>query len=190
VAKSKSSSLCLSPSAAATLTFAGVYLGQAVAALAGVLAISGECGTGMISVTLAAMPRRGRLLVAKTLVLAGPVRAASALAAAARLLAGAVILPGHGFTADHGFDLLGPAMWRAASCAAVYLTLVALLSLGVTTTVRDPAAATRACSRSSVWSSATTCGAASNRSARCPRASSAWPRGPACSSLPGRAWEW
>jgi len=128
----------------ARLSLAGVYLGQAVAALAGVLVIGGEYGTGMISVTLTAIPRRGRLLAAKALVLAGPVLAASALVAGACLLAGGLILPGHGFTPGHGFDLASPAMWRAACCAALYLTLVALLGLGVTTAVRDPAAATGA----------------------------------------------
>jgi ABC-2 type transport system permease protein len=33
-------------------------------------------------------------------------------------------------------------MWRAAGCAALYLTLVALLGLGVTAALRDAAAAT------------------------------------------------
>jgi ABC-2 type transport system permease protein len=128
----------------ARISLSGVYLGQAVAALAGVLAIGGEYGTGMISVTLAAMPRRGRVLAAKALVLAVPALAASALTACACLVAGGLILPGHGFTAGHGFDLAGPAMWRAGCCAALYLTLVALLGLGVATVVRDPAAATGA----------------------------------------------
>jgi ABC-2 type transport system permease protein len=128
----------------ARLIFAGVYLGQAVAAVAGVLAIGGEYGTGMISVTLAAVPRRGRLLAAKVLVLGGPALAASVLAAGVCLLAGAVILPGHGFTAGHGFDLASAAMWRAAGFAALYLTLVAVLGLGVTAVVRDPAVATGA----------------------------------------------
>jgi ABC-2 type transport system permease protein len=128
----------------ARLSLAGVYLGQAVAALAGVLAIGGEYGTGMISVTLAAIPRRGRVLAAKALVLAGPVLAASVLAAGTCLLAAVLVLPGHGFTSAHGFDLAGPAMWRAACCAALYLALVALLGLGVATVVRDPAVATGA----------------------------------------------
>ena len=61
----------------ARISLTGVYLGQTVAALAGVLAIGGEYGTGMIRVTLTAIPRRGRLLAAKTLVLAGPVLAVS-----------------------------------------------------------------------------------------------------------------
>jgi ABC-2 type transport system permease protein len=126
----------------ARLSLAGVYLGQAVAAVAGVLAIGGEYSTGMISVTLTAMPRRGRVLAAKALVLAGPVLAASALAVAASMLAGALILPGHGFT--RRFDLAGPEMWRAACFAILYLTLVALLGLGVTAAVRDAAVGTGA----------------------------------------------
>jgi ABC-2 type transport system permease protein len=126
----------------ARISLAGIYLGQAVAALAGVLAIGSEYGTGMIRVTLTAMPRRGRLLAAKAVVLAGPVLAASALAVAVSMLAGRLILPGHGFTAARGFDLAGGAMWRAAFCAVVYLTLVAVLGLGLAAAVRDSAAAT------------------------------------------------
>jgi ABC-2 type transport system permease protein len=128
----------------ARLSLSGVYVGQAVAALAGVLAIGGEYGTGMIRVSLAAVPRRGRLLAAKTAVLTGPVLTASVLAVAASMAAGTLILPGHGFTAAHGFDLLGWPMWRAALCAVAYLTLVALLGFGVTTAVRDSAAGTGA----------------------------------------------
>jgi ABC-2 type transport system permease protein len=126
----------------ARISLAGVYLGQAVAALAGVLTIGSEHRTGMIRVTLTAIPRRGRLLAAKTLVLAGPVLAASALAVGASMLAGQLILPGRGFTPARGFDLASGPMWRASSCAALYLMLVAVLSLGVTTAVRDSPAAT------------------------------------------------
>jgi ABC-2 type transport system permease protein len=125
----------------ARLSLSGVYLGQAVAALAGVLAIGGEYGTGMIRVTLTAVPRRPRLLAAKALVLAGPVLAASALTLGAAVLAGAIVLPGHGFTPGHGSGLAGAAMARAWCCAVAYLTLVALLGLGVTAIVRDSAAA-------------------------------------------------
>lgn len=119
--------------------FAGVYLGQAVAGLAGVLAIGGEYATGMISVTLTAMPRRGRLLAAKALVLAAPMLAASVLAVGASMLAGALILTGHGSAGE--FAWAGPGLWRAAGFAALYLTLVALLGLGVTAAVRDAAVA-------------------------------------------------
>lgn len=126
----------------AKISLAGVYLGQAIAALAGVRAIGGEYGTGMIRVTLTAIPRRGRLLAAKSLVLAGPVLAASALAVGASMLAGQIILPGHGFTPANGFDLVTGAMWRAALCTIGYLTLVAFLGLGVATVVRESTAAT------------------------------------------------
>jgi ABC-2 type transport system permease protein len=125
----------------ARISLTGVYVGQAVAALAGVLAIGTEYGTGMIRVTLTAIPRRDRLLAAKALVLAGPVLAAAAVALGAAMLAGVFVLPDHGFTAARGFDLASASMWRAWCCAAVYLALVALLALGVTAVVRDSAAA-------------------------------------------------
>jgi ABC-2 type transport system permease protein len=124
------------------LGLAGVYLGQAVAALAGVLALGGEYATGMIHVTLTAIPRRRRLLAAKALVLAGPVLVASALALGAAMLAGVIVLPGHGFTAGHGYDLASWATARAWCCATVYLTLVAVLGLGVAAIVRDSTVAT------------------------------------------------
>ena len=57
------------------------------------------------------------------------------------MLAGWLVLPGHGFTAAQGLDLASGTMWRAACCAALYLMLVAVLGLGVTTVVRDSAAA-------------------------------------------------
>ena len=126
----------------ARISLAGVYLGQAAAALAGVLALGGEYATGMIRVTLTATPRRGRLLAAKALVLAGQVLVASALAMGAATLAGLIVLPGHGFAAGHGFDLASWAGARAWCCATVYLTLVALFGLGVTAIARDSAVAT------------------------------------------------
>jgi ABC-2 type transport system permease protein len=54
----------------ARVSLTGFYLCQPVAAVAGVLAIGGEYGTGMMRVSLTAVPRRGRLLAAKTVVLA------------------------------------------------------------------------------------------------------------------------
>ena len=60
------------------------------------------------------------------------------------LLAGRLILPGHGFTEAHGFPPLslgdGPVL-RAAAGSVLYLGLIALLSLGIATAVREPAAA-------------------------------------------------
>jgi ABC-2 type transport system permease protein len=124
----------------AKISFTGVYLSQAVAAVAGVLAISIEYSTGMIKLSLTAMPRRLTWLFAKAAVLTGPVLVISALAVAGSALAGRLILPGHGFTAAHGYaSLTAGADLRAVVGTVLYLTLVALLSLGVAATIRDPA---------------------------------------------------
>jgi ABC-2 type transport system permease protein len=128
----------------ARMSLAGVDLGQAVVAVLAVLVIGGEYSSGMISVTLAAMPRRTSVLAAKAVVLTGLVLAAGSIGVAGSLLAGRLILPGHGFTPGHGFAPLslsdGPVL-RAATGSVLYLVLVALLSLGVAAAVRDSAAA-------------------------------------------------
>jgi len=98
----------------------------------------------MVRVTLTAMPRRTTMLAAKTGLLVGLVLVAGALAVAGSLLAGRLILPGHGFTPAHGFALLTPAnatVLRAAAGSVLYLVLIALLSLGIATVVRDSAVA-------------------------------------------------
>jgi ABC-2 type transport system permease protein len=128
----------------AKLSLTGIEFGQAIVAVLAVLAITSEYSTGMIRVTLTAMPRRTTVLAAKAGLLAGLVLAAGALAAAGSVLAGRLILPGHGFTPAHGFALLSLAnatVLRAAAGSVLYLALIALLSLGVSTMVRDSAVA-------------------------------------------------
>jgi ABC-2 type transport system permease protein len=128
----------------AKLSLTGIQFGQAVVAVLAVLAISNEYSTGMIRVTLAALPRRTMVLAAKAGLLAGLVLAAGALAVAGSVLAGRLILPGHGFTPAHGFALLSlghAAMLRAAGGSVLYLALIALLGLGISTVVRDSAVA-------------------------------------------------
>jgi ABC-2 type transport system permease protein len=126
----------------AKVTFTGIFPAQAVAAVAGVLAIGDEYSTGMIKLSLTATPQRLTWLLAKAAVLAAPLLAAAALAVAGAALAGRLILPGHGFTPAHGYASLTSATdVRAAIGAVLYLTLVALLSLGVAAAVRDSAAA-------------------------------------------------
>lgn len=126
----------------AAVSFSGIYPGQAVVAVAGVLAIGNEYSTGMIKLSLTAMPRRLTWLFAKAAVLTAAVLAASALAVAGAALAGRLILPGHGVTLAHGYASLTSATdIRAAAGAVLCLTLVALLSLGLAAAVRDSAAA-------------------------------------------------
>ena len=126
------------------LSLTGVQFGQAMVAILAVLVISNEYSTGMIRVTLAAMPRRHAVLAAKAILVAALVLAAGAVAVAGSVLAGHLILPGHGFTVARGFHPVwldyGPTL-RAASGSVLYLALIALLSLGVAVIVRDSAVA-------------------------------------------------
>lgn len=128
----------------ARISLTGVYLGQAVAAILGVLVIGNEYSTGMIGVTLAAMPGRTTVLAAKAAVVAALTLAAGTVAVAGSLLAGRLLLTGHGITPAHGYPALtlgaGPVL-RAAVGSVLYLALIALLSLGVAAVVRDPAPA-------------------------------------------------
>lgn len=128
----------------ARVSLTGTYLGQAVVAILAVVAISGEYASGMIRTTLTAVPSRGAVLAAKAATVSAAVLLAGAAAVLASWLAGRLILPGRGFTAADGYaslSLTDGAMLRAVAGTALYLALVALLSLGVATVVREPAAA-------------------------------------------------
>src|SRR6202035_15708 len=127
----------------AKIGLTGVDLGQVVIALLAVLAIGGEYGSGMIRLTLTAVPRRLTAFTAKALVTAAGALAAAVLAVGGSALAGWLILPGKGLIAANGYVPLSPgnpADLRAACGTVLYLTLIALLAFGVTTAVRDSAA--------------------------------------------------
>src|SRR5205823_7918560 len=116
---------------------------EAVVAGLGGLVIGGEYGTGMIRPTLAATPRRTAVLAAKAAVVTAAVLGAATLAVPASLLAGRLILPGHGFTAANAaaLSLVDGAGLRAAAGSVLYLALIALLTLGAATALRDSATA-------------------------------------------------
>jgi ABC-2 type transport system permease protein len=124
------------------LSLIGVELGQALVAILAVLVISGEYSTGMIRTTLTAMPHRATVFAAKAITLTSVVAVAGTTAVLGSLLAGRLILPRHGFTATRGYPALsladGPTL-RATAGSILYLTLIALLSLGIATIVRDSA---------------------------------------------------
>jgi ABC-2 type transport system permease protein len=128
----------------ARISLTGVDLGQAVVAILAVLMISGEYGTGMIRVTLAAMPRRTTMLAAKAAILTALVLAAGAIAVLGCVLAGQIMLRGHGIDPAHGYPSLSlgaASVLRAAAGSVLYLALIALLSLGTATAVRESATA-------------------------------------------------
>ncbi|HEY0003098.1 MAG TPA: ABC transporter permease [Actinoplanes sp.] len=124
------------------LSLIGVQLGQALAAILGVLVIGGEHRSGMIRTTLTAMPRRATLLAAKAVALTGVVAVAGSAAVLGSLLTARFILPRSGFTVAHGhpaLSLADGATLRATAGSVLYLTLIALLSLGIAAVVRDSA---------------------------------------------------
>ncbi|GAA2713074.1 ABC transporter permease subunit [Actinoplanes palleronii] len=120
------------------LSLVGVVLGQAPAAVLGVLVISGEYGSGMIHTTLTAVPHRVTAFAAKAITLTGVVAAAATIAVLGSLLAGRLILSHHGFTAAPGRPALSLTL-RATTGSILYLTLIGLLSLGIAAVVRNSA---------------------------------------------------
>jgi ABC-2 type transport system permease protein len=128
----------------AKIGLSGIYLGQAVIAVFAVMAVGGEYSTGMIRLTLAAMPRRLTVLSAKAMVITGCAGVSGAVAVLGSFLTGRLILPGRGLTTARGYQLLSLSNGsdlRAATGSVLYLALMALLALGITMAVRDSAAA-------------------------------------------------
>jgi len=124
------------------LALSGVELGQMVLVAFAISAISEEYGTGMILLSLAAVPRRRVLLAAKAANVGFMAILTGVLAVAGCLLVGHQMLPAAGLDAVHGYAPVsisqGPTL-RAAGGTVLYFVLVALLSLGVATAVRETA---------------------------------------------------
>ena len=120
------------PADSARTALTGVQLGQAAVAVLAVQVIGGEYATGMIHTSLAAVPHRLTGLAAKAAVLSAVVAAAAATGVAGSLAAGNALLP---------LEVTGSAVLRASTGSVLYLVLIGLLALGVTTAVRDPATA-------------------------------------------------
>jgi len=128
----------------AKVSLTGIYLGQAIVAVVAVTAVSGEYSTGMIRLTLTAMPRRWLVLAAKAAVVGTAALVTGAVAVLASVLAGRLLLDRHGIDLAHGYQTLSlgdGSVLRAAAGSVLYLGLIALLSLGIATAVRDSAVA-------------------------------------------------
>ncbi|SEL93041.1 ABC transporter permease [Streptacidiphilus jiangxiensis] len=121
----------------ARTALAGVTVGQAVVAVLAVLGVGGEYSTGMIQLSLVAVPARATVLAAKAAVLSALVAVSGGVAVLGSLLAGHLLLPGAPALTD-GSSL------RAAVGSVLYLVLVALLALGVAFAIRDGGAASGA----------------------------------------------
>jgi ABC-2 type transport system permease protein len=128
----------------AKLALTGLYLGQVLAACVGVLVVGGEYDTGMIRVTLTAMPRRLWVLAAKAVMVLGALLAASLVGVLGSFITGRLVLPGRGLSAANGYVVLSLSAGtdlRAFCCAVLYLVLIALMAVGIATAVRNSGAA-------------------------------------------------
>lgn len=118
------------------ITF-GMTFAQITAIVLGTLTVTSEYGTGMIRATLAATPRRGAVLAAKALVLAGTLFVAGTVTAFAGYLAGNWFLDREGV----GLALGDDGVLRSMFGSGLYLAALGLLAAGVGLLVRHTAAA-------------------------------------------------
>ncbi|HEY9524372.1 MAG TPA: hypothetical protein VIR33_14110, partial [Thermopolyspora sp.] len=116
-------------------TLFGVYFGQLVVAVLGVLVISGEYSTGMIRSTLTAVPKRLPALWAKTVVLATATFIVGLVSTCGAILVAKPILESKGITAS----LTDSHVFLPALYGAIYLALLSIFALGVGAILRNSA---------------------------------------------------
>jgi ABC-2 type transport system permease protein len=121
---------------AVSVSLYGVLLAQLVFGVLGVLAFSGEYGTGMIRATLAVVPSRLPVLWAKLLVLAGLVLPVTLLAALAEFFVATAIQSARGGSA---ISLTDPGVLRTVIGASLYLTVTAVIGLALGALLRRTA---------------------------------------------------
>ena len=113
----------------------GIYLGQLALGVLGVLVVSGEYATGMIRASLTAIPHRWPVLAAKAVVVAAVTFVVAEAAAFAAFLLGQAALSSTHYQAN----LSTPGAVRACIGAGVYLTIIALLGVGLGFILRSTA---------------------------------------------------
>lgn len=116
---------------AAGTSFTGGLLGQLAMIAFGVLVIGGEYSTGMIRNSLAAVPRRGAFYLSKLAVASGMALVVSVVTSFVTFFAGQAVLGSHSTTIG-AHNVL-----RATLGAALYMTLMAVFSMGVATMLRS-----------------------------------------------------
>jgi lysylphosphatidylglycerol synthetase-like protein (DUF2156 family) len=116
---------------------AGVAIASLAIVVLGVLCISSEYSSGMIRASLIAVPKRGRVLAAKSLVFAGVTFVVGEVTCFAAFFAGQALISGH---APHA-ALGDPGVARAVAGGGLYLAALAVLSVAAGALLRHPAAA-------------------------------------------------
>jgi ABC-2 type transport system permease protein len=115
----------------------GVAIASVAIAVLGVLCISSEYSSGMIRASLIAVPKRGRVLAAKSLVFAVVTLVVGEVTCFAAFFAGQAVISGH---APHA-ALGDPGVARAVAGGGLYLIALAVLSVAAGALLRHPAAA-------------------------------------------------
>jgi ABC-type transport system involved in multi-copper enzyme maturation permease subunit len=118
-------------------SLSGLFLDQLAIGVLGVLVISREYGTGLIRTTFTAVPQRRTVLAAKVAVFGAVSLIVSMLSVFVAFLVGQAIL----HSKNVGVSLGDPSVLRAVLGAGIYLTVIALLGLGIATIVRRTAGA-------------------------------------------------
>ncbi len=114
------------------ISFAGMTLGQLAMIVFGVLVVSNEYSTGMIRTSLAAVPQRGTFLF-------GKIAVATALAFAVGLATSFVtFFLGQAMLGPHRAGIDDPGVLRAVFGGGLYMTLIAVFSMGVAAMLRSP----------------------------------------------------
>ncbi|MFJ9665824.1 ABC transporter permease [Streptomyces sp. NPDC101219] len=114
------------------ISFAGMGLGQLAMIVFGVLVVSNEYSTGMIRTSLAAVPQRATFLFSKLGV-------ATALALVVGMATSfATFFLGQAMLGEHKASLGDEGVLRAVIGGGLYMTLIALFSMGVAAMLRSP----------------------------------------------------
>jgi ABC-2 type transport system permease protein len=118
-------------------SLAGLFLGQIVIGVLGVLVMSAEYGTGTIRATLSAIPNRPLVLACKAAVFGVVVLVASEVLTFAAFFVGQALLRGSTPYATIG----EPGVLRAVAGAGLILTVLGLFAMGIATIIRHTAGA-------------------------------------------------
>jgi len=115
----------------------GLYFGQLVVAVLGVLTITSEYATGMIRTSLTAMPRRGTLFAAKAVVFAAVALVVGLITSFGAFFLGQALMSGAHINAS----LSQPHVLRAVIGGALFLAACGMLAYGIGAILRHTAAA-------------------------------------------------
>jgi ABC-type transport system involved in multi-copper enzyme maturation permease subunit len=120
-----------------SISNSGLSIAQLAIGVLGVLLVTSEYSSGSIASTLAAVPRRGRLLGAKSVVIMVLTFVVVEIIAFAAFLIGQAVISGHAPTATLG----QPGVVRALIGAGLYGALLGMMGLAFGTIIRNAAGA-------------------------------------------------